>query len=277
MHNQTIIFHHIPKTAGLTLNTIIERQYSKNETFSTLGWDGGRKEAIDYFKNLSKDEKNKYRLIAGHSALDLFNFVESPFVLIMLRNPIDRVISLYSYVKRNSWHEFHKVTNEYSLSECFENNIHHEWDELSNGQASSLISSIRKISIYKDKNDVIDIDNVKTFFIHYCLLGIVEQFDDSLVMFRDHLSWKKHSFYYKVNVSKRKPFINDDQRDIILKHNQKDDILYKFACEQFERLITEKGKNFKNKVQSFKSINSLVMPIMNLNNQLRYYFLRIFS
>ena len=52
MDNRTIIFHHIPKTAGLTLNTIIQRQFSVKTIFSTLGWESGRKEAMSIFKNL---------------------------------------------------------------------------------------------------------------------------------------------------------------------------------------------------------------------------------
>ena len=58
MDEKTVIFNHIPKNAGLTLSSILEKQYSKKRIFSTLGWKGGRNEAIDYFKR-AKDANPK--------------------------------------------------------------------------------------------------------------------------------------------------------------------------------------------------------------------------
>ena len=195
MTEKTVIFNHIPKNAGLTLSSILEKQYSKNKIFSTLGWKGGRNEAIDYFMNLSDFERNQYDLITGHSALKLFKVAKFPITLIMLRDPVERVLSLYSYLRRKSWHKFHKVTNCYTISECFENNIHDEWKELSNGQLTSLANSIDNININELNDAKNDIEKVMLFIKNYCIVGLVEKFDESLVLFKERLSWKKNIYY----------------------------------------------------------------------------------
>jgi|TARA_Y100000310_G_scaffold110690_1_gene109124 hypothetical protein len=274
MSNKTVIFNHIPKTAGLTLSAMLEKQYSKDRIFSTLGWKGGRREAIRYFKNLSEFERNKFSSITGHSALELFNYIKSPVVLIMFRHPVERVISLYSYVRRNSWHEFHKITNQYSLSECYDNNIHHEWTELTNGQSSSLISSIKKAKLDSIESDIDNLEGVKLFLEKFCLVGLVERFDESLIFFKESLSWKKNLYYYKINVSKNEQDNNLEIRNIILEYNKDDYDLYNYAAQYFEDSVQSMNKKFQEKVKSFKSKNGLAMPLLILKNQLNYYLRR---
>ena len=275
MSNKTVIFNHIPKTAGLTLSAMLEKQYSKDTIFSTLGWKGGRREAIRYFKNLSEFERNKFSSITGHSALELFNYIKSPVVLIMFRHPVERVISLYSYVRRNSWHEFHKITNQYSLSECYDNNIHHEWTELTNGQSSSLISSINKITVDSIENDIDNFDKIKFFIEEFCLVGLVERFDESIILFRDRLGWKKNLYYYKINVSRKKQNRNNEIRDIILSYNKDDYALYNYALQYFKDSVFCENNNFQEKVQSFKSKNEFIMPLLMFKNQFNYYVRRV--
>tara|TARA_B100001971_G_C18151913_1_gene516326 strand:+ start:276 stop:1127 length:852 start_codon:yes stop_codon:yes gene_type:complete len=273
--NNTVIFNHIPKTAGLTLSAIIRKQYSKDREFSTLGWDGGRREAINYFKNISETKRNKFSLITGHSALELFNFVKSPIILIMLRHPVDRVISLYSYVKRKSWHKFYNITNQYSLSECYENNIHHDWKELSNGQSLSLISIINKIKFDSNNCDIDNLEELKLFMERFCLVGLVEKFDESLILFRERLNWMNNIYYHKINVSREKPDLNPKIRQIILDYNKTDYELYNYTLQNFEDLVNSLNTNFNKRVESFKSKNEFLMPLMIFKNKLNYYVRRI--
>jgi uncharacterized protein YeeX (DUF496 family) len=273
--NNTVIFNHIPKTAGLTLSAIIRKQYSKDREFSTLGWDGGRREAINYFKNISETKRNKFSLITGHSALELFNFVKSPIILIMLRHPVDRVISLYSYVKRKSWHKFYNITNQYSLSECYENNIHHDWKELSNGQSLSLISIINKINFDSNNCDIDNLEELKLFMERFCLVGLVEKFDESLILFRERLNWMNNIYYHKINVSREKPDLNPKIRQIILDYNKTDYELYNYTLQNFEDLVNSLNTNFNKRVESFKSKNEFLMPLMIFKNILNYYVRRI--
>ena len=50
-----ILFDHLPKCGGSTLNTYLEANYPKRKTFSTLG--GTPRISVDAFQKLSQDTR----------------------------------------------------------------------------------------------------------------------------------------------------------------------------------------------------------------------------
>jgi len=94
----TLIFFHIPKTAGTTLNSIIRNNYSSNVIYE-LGWQP--QISINKLKKLDSDRLTKLKVISGHMTFGIHNYIphECSYVTI-LRNPIDRVISFYNYLLR---------------------------------------------------------------------------------------------------------------------------------------------------------------------------------
>ena len=133
-------------------------------------WEGGRVQAIKYFIDLPDYRRNEFNLITGHSALELFNSVIDPIGLVMLREPVNRVLSLYSYMRKMKWHKFYDITNRYSLYECYKNKFHLEWNELYNGQFSSLVSTISKINFNSTNSFYDDFERIIVFLKEYCWL-----------------------------------------------------------------------------------------------------------
>ena len=95
-----MLFLHIHKTAGTTLNRIIEREYNP---FLVYTIEGKRIEwSIDHFKRLSEARRTRLRVIKGHMSFGLHEFLPQPSTYItFLRDPIERCISSYSYSKGN--------------------------------------------------------------------------------------------------------------------------------------------------------------------------------
>jgi len=280
MKNKTVIFNHIPKTAGLTLSDIMKKQYSNNRIFLTLDyngktWEGGRVQAIKYFIDLPDYRRNEFNLITGHSALELFNSVIDPIGLVMLREPVNRVLSLYSYMRKMKWHKFYDITNRYSLYECYKNKFHLEWNELYNGQFSSLVSTISKINFNSTNFFYDDFERIIVFLKEYCLVGLVEKFDESLNLFANYLNWNKSYYYSKINVTKDKPVIDPKTIEIVKYYNKDDIYLYNYFSNNFDNLMTNMDIKFKNNVQSFKSRNQLIMPLLLFNKQFNYYKRRL--
>ena len=91
----TIIFLHIPKTAGTTLHHIINRQYRQRQLYV---YDNSREDALDAFINLSPQTKASLKLIRGHLSYGLHEHLPGTHsYFTFLRDPVDRVLSHYYY------------------------------------------------------------------------------------------------------------------------------------------------------------------------------------
>ena len=90
-------FLHIPKTAGTSLRSIIEEQFSKSQIapFSYMH------ELADTVRR-DKNELLRYSLFAGHLGHTLISLLpKPPRVITMIREPISRTISRFKNLMRN--------------------------------------------------------------------------------------------------------------------------------------------------------------------------------
>lgn len=82
---QTVIFLHLPRTAGTTLHRIIERQVRPEGIFS-IGWT--EQESVQAYRELSQARKAEIRMVRGHMAFGLHEFVPGPSTYFtLLRDP----------------------------------------------------------------------------------------------------------------------------------------------------------------------------------------------
>ena len=96
MTREALIFLHIPKTAGTTLNRIIEWQYNPLSIFTI---DPHRIRAtVDRFKTLSEQRRRQLRVVRGHMPYGIHKFLpQGGTYITMLREPVARVLSSYSF------------------------------------------------------------------------------------------------------------------------------------------------------------------------------------
>ena len=67
-----ILFDHLPKCGGSSLNVYLEAHYPKRKTFSTNGLNPTA--SVDDFKNLSQRKRHGYDLVKGHLAHNLLEY-----------------------------------------------------------------------------------------------------------------------------------------------------------------------------------------------------------
>jgi hypothetical protein len=116
---KNILVHiHIPKTAGTSLLSILDKNYSVQRLPNTQGW-----------RDFKLDDKAN--CISGHVPLGSFKLnskIDAKYIT-CLRHPIDRLMSFYFYVmqrgERNNW--FKKIQrmslNQFLVSDVLDNEM----------------------------------------------------------------------------------------------------------------------------------------------------------
>lgn len=85
MSDRTIIFVHIPRTAGTTLHTILDRQYPREQIYSTNPTPDRPTASVEEFKRLSASEIAPLRLLRGHLPFGLHELITGPSAYFTLR------------------------------------------------------------------------------------------------------------------------------------------------------------------------------------------------
>ncbi|MGC8494098.1 MAG: sulfotransferase family 2 domain-containing protein [Syntrophobacteraceae bacterium] len=244
-----LIFLHIPKTAGITLESIFKREYGKKRTIAIDK--GNFEKALSELGNETLGSRQKSILInARHSAFGIHRLIPSPSTYItILRDPITRVVSYYYYLlaqKDNSMRDI-VVSRHMSLEEFVTSGITFNTD---NGQTRQLAGAY-DVPFGQCTDGLLSqaLDNIDN---HFSFVGLTESFDHSLIRMREIYGWRKHPVYIKRNKNKKKPFLTtipDRTIEIIREHNDLDCRLYDYVKSSFEKTgsveLTDKIRHFQ--------------------------------
>ncbi len=186
MPADSVIFIHIPKTAGRTLGEVLDRQYRPDGIFKIYGYGGGVAQAVEKLTDAPEAEKRRIELIRGHYRFGLHELLpqDSTYVT-MLRDPFERAISHFHMVRQAPQHPLHLRACEMTLDEYVTSGVSREMD---NGQ-TRLVSGLEKdVAFGACGAEMLERakENVESRFSG---VGIVEQFDASLVLMKTVLGW----------------------------------------------------------------------------------------
>jgi len=266
INNKVLIFLHLPKTGGLTLQTILKKQYSENTILDV----GLTKNKISY-KSFSELKKNKYvfsenKLIMGHLQYGIDRYIETDFVyMAMLRDPVKRYISQYLDIikKKKSTHNHllrkKKVDvqvlgtiGNISIEKFLELGIA---DDFANLQTRYLCDMGSEGYVTRDHLEIAK----KNLQSDHFLFGLLEKFDESLIMFRKNIGWR-NIYYARKNKSKRTRSttkISQETIELIKKKNRFDIELYSCAKDVFDKRLLQYGESLQKELKIFKIRNKL--------------------
>jgi hypothetical protein len=261
MQEQRVIFLHVPKAAGSSLQRILDYQYKPTNTFSI-----SRSRTVEEFKQLPRERREKIRLLKGHMYFGLHEFLPSPSTYItVLRDPVDRIISLYYFVLQSPHHSHHKLvtSQNMSLEDYFYSGRKRQ---LNNGQ-TRLLSGIDSTVIDFGQCSTAMLESAKkNLQEHFLVFGITERFDETLILMKRALGWK-NPFYVKHNVTKDRPSkenVSRDILDLIKKYNELDIELYNYAKKMFEERISQQGDSFEKELSMFQHLNKVYRPYIRI-------------
>ena len=209
-----IIFIHIPKTGGTTINSAM------NETY----WQ--TKPGYNYRHILSDKSSNSGDIFLKKNKKKYQN----DKIFMMLRHPVDRLISEFYFI--NNRNEFtHLIKTKPKTFEEYVKSVQTQNYVINFLKGNRMYSTLRPT-----QEDLISIiDSIDSIPIH---VGIFEQFSESLSFFTKHvgLEWKKDIPIKRMTI--RRPKIENLSQELIQlieKNNALDLELYNHCLNKFQQ------------------------------------------
>lgn len=277
-----IIYLHIPKAAGMTVQRMIRRRYGSNLFQRSVNLIKGSKNLK--FKDAVLSKTMKDRFFMGHFCYGIHHFLPHPYTYItFLREPISRLLSLYKYSRSNEGSYYHGLARNVSPEDFFfKSNLM----ELDNGMLRFIVGKnpdLNDMFLNRTRLGECNQEMLNTAKQHidkeFSFVGIVEKFDESVVLLKKVLGWK-NAYYLKRNTSSQHHTyqsnhfkFTDELVEKLQEKNQLDLELYQFAKERFERYVNSLGDNFTKEVTEFQknnaNYNRMVLPLYNKYDSLK--------
>ena len=260
-----VVFFHIPKTGGTTLDYLTAKNYRIDYVYQ-VNAPAFDRHIAGIFKN-----NTMFRTLMGHYELNDYFYQlfdrKKMVQFTMLREPVSRVISYYDYLRTSPNHPKYGLAKTLTLKEFA---THPQIDEMPNGQAFRLLGMLKKDLWKKTKlTEKQLIEEAKKQLQHrFTLFGLTELYDHFLLMAQRGLGWND-IFYQRMNSSKvktDKSTIPPDVIETIRQQNSIDIALYEFAKELFMQRFEEMGLT-EEMVATYKSNNKKAGEL--LTNQIQ--------
>ncbi|UOE53086.1 sulfotransferase family 2 domain-containing protein [Bacillus sp. CMF12] len=221
--DRILIFMHIPKTGGMTLKRIIKRQYPDIKILKDIT-DGKTSE----FKKIVSEKEIQF--VFGHLSFGLHMHTSKPCTYVtMMREPIDRVISMYYYVIGKKDHPLHDIVKDLLIEEFID---HPDLKVHTNNMQTKRVLGKNSLSPSDLKQAKQNLEE------HFSVIGITEMFDDSVALMKQKFNWNDISYVRKNQTKKR---LSKEEIDPIIinkikANNELDIQLYNWAKN---RLVQE--------------------------------------
>ena len=252
-----VIFHHIAKTGGTSLRGVVQANYRGKTLLELYGPGRGSVAWYDaYYHSLSYRRKAEVKCIAAHSAHFIIPVIDRPFqVFTLLRNPVERVISLYYFTQilaqkgkgRGAEIGLALMQLGWDLEDVFVNiglkqggteEQRRLFAPFFNGQARAILKP------YKDVSTALIVQGVPQSVTSFqdrlhevvernYIVGVTEEYEKSVRYFAQVFGWRR-VFFEQRNKTKKRPRQHDlpaHLPDLIYSFNQLDVLLHQRAGE----------------------------------------------
>lgn len=267
-----LIFVHILKAAGTTLNHLLEVQFAPQESFATSSTQRYPGNTLNDFEALDKEQLAKIRLLNGHMGFGLHRHLPRPAVYVtMLREPVERVLSHYSFDRTLAGSPVYEYLQSGEMDLKGYVRYYADAAEMDNLQTRMIAGNWHKRGFGPCSPQMLE-EAKRNLRDRFAVVGLAEHFDASYLLLKRHFGWRT-TFFKRRNKTRKRIYrdeISTDELDTILQHNQYDLQLYAFALQLFAEQIRRQGASFQVELATFR----LQKRLRNLYWKARTYSLR---
>lgn len=248
---EVLFFLHIPKTAGTTLNAVLEANFPPESVLSVYD-----KASQQRMESLTAEEFQALRLIQGHVFVrDFEQFFSQPLTAFtMLREPVARVVSEYDFLR--SWPEHHLYhylnKNRIGIADY----VAGESKELRRRGKNLMCNSLAG-SAPPCKDEAETLERAKANLERFAVVGLTEMFDATLLLLQE-AAGLQNVLYERRNIRAgvlKPQDLSPGELEVVREHNRLDMELYAHAKTRIEEEVARRGANFQKRLKHFQEIN----------------------
>jgi hypothetical protein len=243
-HQRPVIFQHIPKTAGVSVRSVMSCNFHLNEILHVP--DRLWKDA-----DFAADSAKQYRFIHGHLHFEFVrNLLSSARVVTFLRDPVERVLSLYFFLRKQDPDSQSDPSARFTVEEArslsLEAFVAHT-DRVIASMVGNFQVRILLSDSQRDKSNSTWVAAALANLQKYQFVGIADPdlMSDSILVMSRIFGWLERGDSPRVNHTARSATKADltCARKIILERNKLDIALHDQVRENFQGNIAPKGKS----------------------------------
>jgi hypothetical protein len=240
-NGKAIIFLHVPKSAGTTLNRLIEWEYPLLAMYTVdpvlFRWSRER------LWRLPKRRLKRFRVFKGHMKFGLHEVLPQPATYItVLRDPIDRMISAFYFMHTYKLHpNYWKFRREGWTLEDFVK----RWPK------ANLQTKMIAGADYDELCTAEMLMKAKDNLQYFSVVGLTERFEETLALMKLCFGWKLEC-YSSFNVTRARPKKRDLPQatlDLIAERNRFDVEFYECAAKFFSETINKNAAEVRRVVR----------------------------
>lgn len=235
-----VVFVHIRKTAGKSLRQLLFRQYTRRRTRLVKNYFTQPAISEAWVRDLAAHPPPDLLVAHGHMLFwPDYPWPEGSEFFTMLRDPVDRVISHYYWLRSRS-DRFQKSLSEAVQDGTIEDNLQ-----------TRVISAVAPPHGEMPQEALdLAVERLERFAV----VGLTERFDESVVLLTRTLEWRRLVYTRENVTANRKPIdaISDEELELIQQHNALDLELYAAARRHFKKQVQVQDDAFAIEVEALK-------------------------